>query len=146
MSFAKKTCKDGSGGGTPITAAELNRLEQGVADLTSAVNALRDSVSQLNIIHNAVSSGTSELKLRVLPRAYGRFLVLIVGNVNTGTPLFAVVAGQKNIEQTSVVNLSGTVAKVTSASVADDVLTVSLDQTVYGVVDVMCVGGSIASA
>lgn len=46
VSFAKKTWKDGSGGGTPITAAELNRLEQGVADLTSAVNALRDSVSR----------------------------------------------------------------------------------------------------
>ena len=46
VSFAKKTWKDGSGGGTPVTAAELNRLEQGVADLTAAVNALRDSVSQ----------------------------------------------------------------------------------------------------
>ena len=47
VSFAKKTWKDGSGGGTPITAAELNRLEQGVVDLTTAVNALRDSVSML---------------------------------------------------------------------------------------------------
>ena len=46
VSFAKKTWKDGSGGGTPVTAAELNRLEQGVADLTAAVNGLRDSVSQ----------------------------------------------------------------------------------------------------
>ena len=45
VSFAKKTWKDGSAGGTPITAAELNRLEQGVADLTNAVNGLRDSVS-----------------------------------------------------------------------------------------------------
>ena len=46
VSFAKKTWKDGSAGGTPITAAELNRLEQGVADLTNAVNGLRDSVGQ----------------------------------------------------------------------------------------------------
>ena len=46
VSFAKKTWKDGSGGGTPVTAAELNRLEQGVADLTNAVNGLRDSVSR----------------------------------------------------------------------------------------------------
>lgn len=45
VSFAKKTWRDGSGGGTPVTAAELNRLEQGVADLTAAVNGLRDSVS-----------------------------------------------------------------------------------------------------
>ena len=46
VSFARKTWKDGSEGATPITAAELNRLEKGVADLTNAVNALRDSVSQ----------------------------------------------------------------------------------------------------
>lgn len=49
VSFAKKTWKDGSGGGTPVTAAELNRLEQGVADLTAAVNALRDSVSRAKL-------------------------------------------------------------------------------------------------
>ena len=47
VSFARKTWKDGSSGGTPITAAELNRLEKGVGDLTNAVNGLRDSVSQL---------------------------------------------------------------------------------------------------
>ncbi len=46
VSFAKKTWRDGEVGATPITAAELNRLEQGVSDLTAAVNALRDSVSQ----------------------------------------------------------------------------------------------------
>ena len=49
VSFAKKTWKDGSGGGTPVTAAELNRLEQGVVDLTNAVNALRDSVGKVNL-------------------------------------------------------------------------------------------------
>lgn len=54
VSFAKKTWKDGSGGGTPVTAAELNRLEQGVADLTAAVNALRDSVSR-----NLILQGTT---------------------------------------------------------------------------------------
>lgn len=46
VSFARKTWKDGSSGGTPITAAELNRLEKGVTDLTTAVNVLRDSVSR----------------------------------------------------------------------------------------------------
>ena len=48
VSFARKTWKDGSEGATPITAAELNRLEKGVADLTSTVNALRDSVSHID--------------------------------------------------------------------------------------------------
>lgn len=47
VSFARKTWKDGSSGGTPITAAELNRLEKGVTDLTTAVNVLRDSVSRV---------------------------------------------------------------------------------------------------
>lgn len=62
VSFAKKTWKDGSGGGTPVTAAELNRLEQGVADLTAAVNALRDSVSQCLPWHaQAVSNDLNDL-------------------------------------------------------------------------------------
>ena len=54
VSFAKKTWKDGSGGGTPVTAAELNRLEQGVADLTAAVNALRDSVDQMPVKNDSI--------------------------------------------------------------------------------------------
>ena len=54
VSFAKKTWKDGSGGGTPVTAVELNRLEQGVADLTAAVNGLRDSVSQLPVKNDSI--------------------------------------------------------------------------------------------
>ena len=58
VSFAKKTWKDGSGGGTPVTAAELNRLEQGVADLTAAVNALRDSVSQIVRFSTHIESAT----------------------------------------------------------------------------------------
>ena len=56
VSFAKKTWKDGSGGGTPVTAAELNRLEQGVADLTAAVNGLRDSVSRVRVEGNCTST------------------------------------------------------------------------------------------
>ena len=55
VSFAKKTWKDGSGGGTPVTAAELNRLEQGVADLTAAVNALRDSVSRMGYVRGGMT-------------------------------------------------------------------------------------------
>lgn len=36
MAFTPKDWKDGAAGGTPITAAELNRVEQGVADATAA--------------------------------------------------------------------------------------------------------------
>ena len=60
VSFARKTWKDGSEGATPITAAELNRLEKGVADLTSTVNALRDSVSKTIKV-----AGTEESTLNV---------------------------------------------------------------------------------
>lgn len=53
VSFAKKTWMDGEVGATPITAAELNRLEQGVSDLTAAVNALRDSVGHIKLINSS---------------------------------------------------------------------------------------------
>lgn len=33
MAFEAKEWKDGAAGGTPITAAELNRIEQGIADI-----------------------------------------------------------------------------------------------------------------
>ena len=56
VSFARKTWKDGSEGATPITAAELNRLEKGVADLTNAVNALRDSVSRTVAMDDTVKA------------------------------------------------------------------------------------------
>ena len=45
VSFAKKTWKDGSGGGTPVTAAELNRMEGGISDCATQINKLGDSVS-----------------------------------------------------------------------------------------------------
>ena len=32
MAFTPKTWEDGSAGGTPITAAELNRMESGIAE------------------------------------------------------------------------------------------------------------------
>lgn len=32
MAFVKKTWSDGAAGGTPITAAELNRIEAGIAE------------------------------------------------------------------------------------------------------------------
>ena len=71
VSFARKTWKDGSEGATPITAAELNRLEKGVADLTNAVNALRDSVSRTVAMDDTVkasivasSNQKGELELR----------------------------------------------------------------------------------
>ena len=47
VTFAKKLWKDKVGGNTPITAAELNRIESGVNDCANQINKLGDSVSQL---------------------------------------------------------------------------------------------------
>lgn len=45
LSFSKKTWTDNATSGTPITAAELNRLENAISSLTAAVNNLQDSVT-----------------------------------------------------------------------------------------------------
>lgn len=46
VTFAKKLWKDATSGGTPITAAELNRIEGGVNDCATQINRLGDSVSR----------------------------------------------------------------------------------------------------
>lgn len=46
--FAMKTWKDKVSGNTPITAAELNRIEKGISDCAKQTNALGDSVSLLS--------------------------------------------------------------------------------------------------
>ena len=47
IKFAMKTWKDAVSGNTPITAAELNRIEKGISDCAKQTNALGDSVSPL---------------------------------------------------------------------------------------------------
>ena len=47
VTFAKKLWKDKVGGNTPITAAELNRMEDGINDCATQINKLGDSVSRL---------------------------------------------------------------------------------------------------
>ncbi|RHH73018.1 hypothetical protein [Collinsella sp. AM17-1] len=45
--FAMKTWKDKVSGNTPVTAAELNRIEKGISDCAKQTNALGDSVSRV---------------------------------------------------------------------------------------------------
>lgn len=47
VTFAKKLWKDKVGGNTPITAAELNRMEGGINDCATQINKLGNSVSLL---------------------------------------------------------------------------------------------------
>lgn len=50
VTFAKKLWKDATSGGTPITAAELNRMEGGINDCATQINRLGDSVSRVYAI------------------------------------------------------------------------------------------------
>lgn len=52
VTFAKKLWKDKVGGNTPITAAELNRMEGGINDCATQINKLGNSVSQSTTICN----------------------------------------------------------------------------------------------
>ena len=45
ISFTKKTWIDNADSGTPITAADMNRLEQAIVDLNTNIQSLQDSVS-----------------------------------------------------------------------------------------------------
>ncbi|WP_302755046.1 hypothetical protein [Collinsella intestinalis] len=65
VSFAKKTWKDGSGGGTPVTAAELNRMEGGISDCATQINKLGDSVSRKTNIGKALSRAEISSRLEL---------------------------------------------------------------------------------
>ena len=58
VTFAKKLWKDKVGGNTPITAAELNRIEGGVNDCATQINKLGDSVSRVPAFWGDVTSVT----------------------------------------------------------------------------------------
>ena len=47
ISFTKKTWVDNATSGTPITAADMNRLEQAIVDLNTNIQSLQASVSEI---------------------------------------------------------------------------------------------------
>lgn len=59
LSFSKKTWTDTATSGTPITATELNRLENAISSLTTAVNNLQDSVSPLKTFNTTDKSNVT---------------------------------------------------------------------------------------
>lgn len=75
VTFAKKLWKDKVGGNTPITAAELNRIEGGVNDCATQINKLGDSVSRCtriegtivdsSIAENITQGGADAIMLRI---------------------------------------------------------------------------------
>lgn len=75
IKFAMKQWKDAVSGGTPITAAELNRIEKGINDCATQTNALGDSVSRCtrvegglidaSVAENITQGGADAIMLRI---------------------------------------------------------------------------------
>ena len=72
VTFAKKLWKDKVGGNTPITAAELNRMEDGINNCANQINKLGDSVCQLD-----TGTGTTECAVSLTG---GREIIITVKN------------------------------------------------------------------
>lgn len=65
MAFVPKTWADGSAGGTPITAAELNRIESGVAGVDADQEALAGLVSTQAATISDLTDSVTALAARV---------------------------------------------------------------------------------
>lgn len=65
LSFSKKTWTDTATSGTPITAAELNRLENAISSLTTAVNNLQDSVSSISFYYATIIRSGSDWQVLI---------------------------------------------------------------------------------
>lgn len=55
ISFTKKTWVDDPTSGTPITAADMNRLEQAIVDLNTTLTSVQDSLSRTPTISGGVT-------------------------------------------------------------------------------------------
>lgn len=58
LTYTPTTWADGADGGTAITAARLNNIEQGINNATTQVNANRKSIKTLEDSVSRVSFGT----------------------------------------------------------------------------------------
>lgn len=100
LSFSKKTWTDTATSGTPITAAELNRLENAISSLTTAVNNLQDSVSPKLL---ATTSGAATATIDV---SGASLLVVLAKNnyagITTATVLVAALS-----DRVETVHLAG---------------------------------------
>lgn len=88
VTFAKKLWKDATSGGTPITAAELNRMEGGINDCATQINKLGDSVSHLVFGNSRQLENTVSITFASQGRAVG--LVMMDSNGKGGACLYFV--------------------------------------------------------
>ena len=93
ISYDQKTWYNGEEGGTPITASELNRMEQGIADAVEAINeggggqgggahTNLDNIANTTTNSNTIiasKQGKSELRLKFCYVENNKFVSLSVG-------------------------------------------------------------------
>lgn len=69
ISYTPTTWADGADGGTPITAARLNNIEQGINNATTQVNANTKDIKTLGDSVSRVSFGTEVTSIYI--QSYG---------------------------------------------------------------------------
>lgn len=77
ISFTKKTWTDTETSGTPITAADLNRIEQAISDLNTNITSLQDSLSQTPSLTSYVSDLSGSHVTRVGTTCYIRLYLRV---------------------------------------------------------------------
>ena len=134
VTFAKKLWKDATSGGTPITAAELNRMEGGINDCANQINKLGDSVSLLS--HDiSRDSGTVSIAFSSANRAVA--LVMMDCNGKGKACLYFVSGISK-----SAILLAG---NNNEPSWSDDGATLTINSTDWNNVIVISAGGPTIS-
>lgn len=90
ISFSKKTWADTATSGTPITAADLNRLENAISSLTTAVNNLQDSVTRAVLLLSeelTVNGGKMLVEVYDIP-AIKELVMRVNGSFSTNAQFF----------------------------------------------------------
>ena len=114
INFTKKTWVDDPTSGTPITAADMNRLEQAIVDLNTTLTSVQNSVShQPKVIIGtdiwSVTAGSDKLALWTRDQFVDRFGVVF----NNSRDCFSVMNGdavaQGNARVTGCWYESGTI-------------------------------------
>lgn len=88
ISFTKKTWVDDPTSGTPITAADMNRLEQAIVDLNTTLTSVQNSLSRVVVegFTASVGSSTVECSATWVPATSEMMISAPVGGGGTSIP------------------------------------------------------------
>lgn len=86
INFTKKTWVDDPTSGTPITAADMNRLEQAIVDLNTTLTSVQNSLSHIevnsvNTAFNSLDGSTHTIRFSWMPDSDHIGLCLYVDKV-----------------------------------------------------------------